>query len=79
LSGPLKKPRVGIEPSGLAARAGGAAVLALLNPLAAIIPFIEMGGGEDSDCRGLIQEVRGKYNGNLPGPAASEAPAKAAD
>mgnify|MGYP003385707595 CR=1 FL=1 len=79
LSGPLKRPRIGVEPTGLAARAGGAALLALLNPLAAIIPFIETGGGEDADCRGLIQDVRAKYNGNIPGPTAKEAPAKPAN
>lgn len=79
LSGPLKHPRIGVEPSGLAARAGGATLLALLNPLAAIIPFIETGGGKDADCRGLIQEVRSEYGGNIPGPTAAQAPARAAN
>lgn len=79
LSGPLKNPNVGVEPTGLAARAGGAAVLSLLNPLAAIIPFIEPGGGEDTDCRGLIREVRARYGGNIPGPTEAQAPPKTAD
>ena len=42
--------------------------------LAAIIPFVETGGGEDTDCRGLIQQVRARYNGDIPGPTASDAP-----
>jgi uncharacterized protein involved in outer membrane biogenesis len=74
ISGPLKHPRVGIKPGQLALRGGAAAALALLNPLAAIIPFVETGGGEDTDCRGLIQQVRARYNGDIPGPTASDAP-----
>lgn len=75
ITGPLKHPNIGINPDHLALRGGAAAVLALLNPLAAIIPFVEMGGGEDSNCRALIQDVRARYNGDIAGPAASEAPA----
>src|SRR5690606_31928629 len=46
---------VGIDPSGLGARGVAAAAPgALLTPLAPIIPFIELGVGEDSDCEGLI-------------------------
>jgi len=56
-------------------KAGAAVVLALLNPLAAVIPFIDTGGGEDADCRALIREVRARYDGDIAGPAASEAPA----
>jgi uncharacterized protein involved in outer membrane biogenesis len=77
ITGPLRHPNVGINPDMLAAKGAGAAVLALLNPLAAIIPFIDTGGGEDTDCRGLIRQVRGRYNGNIAGPTASEAPAMA--
>jgi uncharacterized protein involved in outer membrane biogenesis len=75
ISGPLKKPSVSINPEKLAMKAGAAVVLALLNPLAAVIPFIDTGGGEDADCRALIREVRARYDGDIAGPAASEAPA----
>lgn len=75
IKGPLRKPNIGIDPGQLAARGAGAAALALLNPLAALIPFIETGGGDDTDCRGLIREVRARYGGNIAGPTASEAPA----
>jgi uncharacterized protein involved in outer membrane biogenesis len=59
VTGRLKKPDIGLDPKELAARGAGAAVLgAFLTPLAAIIPFIELGLGEDSDCRELIQQAR---------------------
>lgn len=58
LGGTLSQPRIGIE-GGPAAVKGGAAVAlgVLLTPLAAIIPFLEEGGGEDSPCRALIQSA----------------------
>jgi uncharacterized protein involved in outer membrane biogenesis len=37
----------------LLARAGGAVALLTLAPIAALLPLIETGPGEDSDCRGL--------------------------
>jgi uncharacterized protein involved in outer membrane biogenesis len=76
ITGPLKHPKIGLNPEGLAARGAGAAVLALLNPLAAIIPFLEPGGGENADCRGLIRDVRARYGGAIDGPTPDQAPAK---
>lgn len=59
VTGSLKKPTFGLDPKELAARTASAVVLgAFLTPLAAIIPFIELGLGEDSDCRGLIEQAR---------------------
>jgi uncharacterized protein involved in outer membrane biogenesis len=59
VTGRLKQPTIGLDPKQLAARAASAAVLgAFLTPVAAIIPFIELGLGEDSDCRGLIEQAR---------------------
>lgn len=77
LKGPLKKPRIGIAPGELAAKSAGAALLAILNPLAAVIPFIDPGDGEDTDCRAMIREVRARYGGDIAGPTPSEAPVKA--
>lgn len=74
ISGPLKKPNIGIKPGKLAAKTAGAAALTLINPLAAIIPFIDTGGGEDADCRGLIRQVRARFDGDIAGPAAGDAP-----
>lgn len=77
IKGPLKKPNIGIAPGKLAAKGAGAALLAVLNPLAAVIPFIDPGDGEDTDCRGLIREVRARYGGDIAGPTPAEAPVKA--
>ncbi|MEO5572941.1 MAG: AsmA family protein [Gammaproteobacteria bacterium] len=56
--GTFKKPTFAPDMQKVAARAGAAVVLgALLTPLAAIIPLIETGPGEDSDCKGLIAHI----------------------
>lgn len=55
VGGTFADPSVGIDPSGLIARGAAAVALgALLTPLAAIIPFVELGLGEDSDCGALL-------------------------
>jgi len=55
VGGTFANPSVGIDPSGLIARGAAAVALGvLLTPLAAIIPFVELGLGEDSDCGGLL-------------------------
>ncbi|MDP1627842.1 AsmA family protein [Parvibaculum sp.] len=51
IEGRLKDPGIGPDAEALAARAGTAAVLgALLTPLAALLPTIQLGLGEDNDC-----------------------------
>ncbi|QWF71882.1 AsmA family protein [Methylomonas paludis] len=58
VSGTLKKPAIGLDPEALALRSSSAVALGvLLSPVAAIIPFIELGLGKDSDCRELIQHA----------------------
>ncbi|TAK63380.1 AsmA family protein [Methylobacter sp.] len=67
VTGRLKQPTIGLDPKQLAARAAGAVVLgAFLTPVAAIIPFIELGLGKDSDCRGLIEQARSHSGTNPP-------------
>ncbi len=53
--GSLRDPRVRPDASALAVRGIGAAVLALVNPLLALAPFIETGPGKDSDCARLLE------------------------
>ncbi|MGZ4968384.1 MAG: AsmA family protein [Methylobacter sp.] len=66
VTGRLKHPTVGLDPKQLAARTAGAVVLgAFLTPVAAIIPFIELGLGKDSDCHGLIEQAR-SHSGTQP-------------
>lgn len=66
IGGTLGKPKVGIEAGEAAAKGGLAAALGvLLTPLAAIIPFLEPGLGEDQPCGELIQQA----NASSPAPA----------
>jgi AsmA family protein len=59
VSGTLKHPSIGLDAEELAIRSASAVVLGVfLTPAAAIIPFIELGLGEDSNCRDLIQQAR---------------------
>jgi AsmA family protein len=58
IRGTFKDPKV--RPDGkLLLRGGAAAALAaLINPLAALLPLIETGPGKDADCESLIASVR---------------------
>ncbi|MBO0712018.1 MAG: AsmA family protein, partial [Acetobacteraceae bacterium] len=56
--GPLKNPSVLPDAKALAARGGAAAALGfLLTPLAALLPTIQLGLGEDTDCNRTIAQV----------------------
>ena len=62
VKGSLSKPSVSIEPSRLAMRGGAAVLLGLLNPLAAVIPFVDPGAREaaqkeDADCAAIAKRV----------------------
>lgn len=76
IKGPLKKPGIGINPGPLAAKGAAATALAFIAPIAAFLPFIDTGGGEDADCRALIRGVRARHGDAIPGPTPAEAPAK---
>jgi uncharacterized protein involved in outer membrane biogenesis len=55
ITGPLKSPSIGPEAGPLAARGGAAVALGVfLTPLAALIPTIQLGLGEDNDCSRMI-------------------------
>lgn len=59
--GGFSKPEMSLEVSKLAGKVGAAALLALLNPLAAIIPFIDPGADNEAkqagaQCAGLVQK-----------------------
>ncbi|MGE5475827.1 MAG: AsmA family protein [Bacteroidales bacterium] len=59
IGGRLSKPEVSVDAAAEAARGGLAVALgALLTPLAALLPFLEPGLGEDQDCRRLIAEAK---------------------
>ena len=73
--GTFADPSVSLDPSRLGPRVGAAAVLSLLNPLAALIPFIDLGEqaeakqGSDT-CRELSQRIAARPA--LPAPPAAD-------
>jgi uncharacterized protein involved in outer membrane biogenesis len=58
IRGTLKDPVVRPKAGPIAARAGAALLLGAVNPLLALLPFIETGPGEDSDCGQLMKNVK---------------------
>lgn len=61
LKGPWTQPKIGVEPGPAIAQGVVGVVLgAAINPLAAVIPFIEPGGAKDADCAGLLAQARAK-------------------
>ena len=60
LEGSFADPKVRPEAGPIVARIAGAVALAAINPILALIPFIETGPGEDSDCRRLVAQARQK-------------------
>lgn len=66
LTGSLLKPDMQPDIGAMVARGGAALLLGALALPAAIIPLIETGPGQDSDCRALINRVE-KRSGPIPG------------
>lgn len=59
VSGPLTAPRIGIDGGAVAGQVGiGGVLAALVNPLAALLAFVEPGLGEDANCGALIASAR---------------------
>lgn len=56
--GTFKKPEVGVEKGKLAQKIAQVLALGAAAPLAALIPLVETGEGEDSNCAGLIADVQ---------------------
>lgn len=67
--GPFSKPDVSVDKGVLAMKAGGAIALAAAAPVAALIPLINTGPGEDSDCGRLLAQARQKPKAPPPGKA----------
>ena len=59
LYGSFRHPDFELDNGQLLLRAGGAVALALVNPLAALIPLIETGPGTNTDCARLLAPVQG--------------------
>lgn len=56
--GSFAHPSVGIDKGRAAARAAGSVALGLLSPLLALLPLIDPGPGEDSDCSQLLRDAK---------------------
>ncbi len=63
VTGSFKDPDFAPDKSSLAKRGGAAILLGLINPLAALIPFIESGPGEDSNCVKLMADAKNQNSG----------------
>ena len=59
IEGPLVSPRIGVDTGSVAGQVGiGAAFAALINPLVALLPFVDPGLAEDANCGALISSAR---------------------
>ena len=58
IKGTFNDPQVRPQIGPLAARAAGSILLSLVNPLLAVVPFVETGPGEDTDCGQLLRQVK---------------------
>lgn len=66
--GPFSKPDVSVDKGVLALKAGGAAVLATVAaPVAALLPLINTGPGQDSDCARLVALAKERPTAPPPG------------
>ncbi|MDP3651980.1 MAG: AsmA family protein [Rhodoferax sp.] len=58
IRGSFSKPQASVDTARVASRALGALALGLVNPLLALMPLVDAGPGQDSDCASLVQTVR---------------------
>jgi len=56
--GTFAQPSVAVDKGRVAARALGAVALGLVNPLLILIPLIDAGPGQDSDCGELVRDAK---------------------
>ena len=61
VTGTFDKPQVGVDAAKAIPQGGIAAALSLLNPLAALIPFVDPGLAKDANCAAAMSE--GKEHG----------------
>lgn len=67
IRGSFKNPHVSVDKGVLAMKAGGAVALAILAPVAALLPLIKTGPGENSECAKLLLDARVKPVAPPPG------------
>jgi AsmA protein len=74
IRGTFSKPQVAPDMKQIAAKGLGAAAMAIINPLLAVLPLVNEGEGKDSDCGKLIAELSAQAKS-----AAAKPPAAASD
>ena len=70
VSGSFKNPDVGVDKGVLALKAGGAIALGILAPIAALLPLVNIGPDQHTDCAGLLAEAERKPTAPPPGKSA---------
>ena len=73
--GTFKEPDVSVDKGVLALRAGGALALAVMAPVAAILPLVNAGPGETTGCEALLARQGGKPVAPPPGQTLRQKPA----
>ena len=67
VKGTFSKPDVSVDKGVLAVRAGGALALAVVAPVAALLPLVNAGPGEENECATLLANARVKPVAPKPG------------
>jgi uncharacterized protein involved in outer membrane biogenesis len=67
LRGSFEQPSVSVDKGVLALRAGAALALAVVAPIAALLPLINTGPGQASECGKLLAQARVKPQAPAPG------------
>ena len=67
VKGTFSKPDVSVDKGVLALRAGGALALAVVAPMAALLPLVNAGPGEENECATLLANARVKPVAPKPG------------
>jgi uncharacterized protein involved in outer membrane biogenesis len=63
VTGSFADPKIGLEKKALARKIGASVLLALITPLAAILPLIETGPGKNAPCADLLGVVEAAARG----------------
>ena len=70
VAGSFKSPDVGVNKGVLALKAGGAIALGVVAPVAGLLPLVNIGADQQTDCAGLLAEAERKPSAPAPGKTA---------
>ena len=75
VTGEFKTPKVSIDKGVLALKAGSAVALAVVAPITALLPLVNIGSDEENKCTSLLKEARSKPVAPPPGKTYKAKPA----